>query len=191
VPDPFVSVADLTDMLGRDCSSAGGTIAVDAACDMCRTVSEQDFNRGTTTGTFDGTGTDALLLPQFPVNGVSAVAVVTTSGGERTWTTAGTADYAVRDDGTLLVINSAGTAEFGSEWPPGRQNVAVTYDHGYDDDDIPRDVRMVALAIAERLVLQGPALFETIGEVSRRWGVNQTDFTAGELRILRKYRRAT
>ena len=73
-------------------------------------------------------------------------------------------------------------------WPAGRQNVTVTYDHGWPDEDIPRDLRMVALAIATRLFVQGPSAQETIGDVSVRYAANATDLTAGELRILNKYR---
>jgi hypothetical protein len=40
--------------------------ARDAACDMCRTIAEQDFNSATARTRLDGTGTDALLLPNCP-----------------------------------------------------------------------------------------------------------------------------
>ena len=73
-------------------------------------------------------------------------------------------------------------------WPAGRQNVEVTYKHGYTPAELPRSVRMVALHIASRLVIQGVAQYETIGDVQMRYGVNATDLTDGERRILRKYR---
>ena len=49
---------------------------------------------------------------------------------------------------------------------------------------------MVALAIAARLVLQGPMLEETVGETRAKYAVASTDLTANELRILRKYKQA-
>ena len=64
MPDPFISPQDVSDLLGRDVTLDPGAItAVAGACDVIRGITEQDFNRGTTTETLDGTDTDALLLP--------------------------------------------------------------------------------------------------------------------------------
>lgn len=187
MPDPFISVQDLEDYLGREVTAdPGALIAVDAACDMCRTVSEQTFNAGTATVTLDGTGTDALLLPQRPANTVGTVVV---SGGTVT-------DYVLKDNGVLVrKLPVTAAIDYWSEvpyptavWPAGRQNVEVTYTHGYASADIPRDVAMVALAIASRLVVQGPASFETVGDSSVRYAVANTDLTNGEKAILTKYR---
>jgi hypothetical protein len=67
--------------------------------------------------------------------------------------------------------------------------VRVTYDHGYADADLPRDVRMVALSLASRLIVQGPALQERRGDDSVTYAVANTDLTNGERLILHKYRR--
>lgn len=185
---PFVSRQDLTDYLGRDVTAdAGALIAVDSASQMCRTISEQSFTRGTTTDYFNGTGTDALLLPELPVNSVGTVSV-SDSSAPPTWTTAGTADYAINGDGILYATNTAGTALFGTCWPKGRHNIAVTYDHGYDS--VPEDVRMVALSIASRLLVQGPASFEVLGDAQVRYAAESTAVMPTEKLILRKYRRA-
>lgn len=178
--DPFITAEDVVGYLGRGgTADAGILMAVDAACDICRTVAEQTFNEvvgGTVTR--DGTGTDTIILPELPVSAAGTVAV---NGGTIT-------DYALNGNGVLL----RGTAGSGPRpvWPQGRQNVVVTYDHGYPDADLPRDVRMVAVAIASRLVLQGPALQEAVGDVSVRYAVANTDLTAGEQAILRKYRQS-
>jgi hypothetical protein len=178
MPNPFISTKDIVDYLGRGgTADPGMIIAADAACDMVRTMAEQSFNRDTTTVTLDGTGTDALLLPDMPVSGAGTVTV---NGGTVT-------DYTLASNGILL----RGTAGVDPRptWPTGRQNITVTFDHGYSDQDIPRDIRMVALSVASRLVSQGPVIQEGIGNVNVRYGVNATDFTNGELMILRKYRR--
>lgn len=181
-PDPFITTTDLVNYLGRGgTADPGMVIAVDAACDICRDIAEQSFNAGTSTVTLDGTGTDALLLPEFPV---SAAGTVTVNGTAVT-------DYVLNGNGTLI----RRVADFEEwtcntlTWPEGRQNVTVTFEHGYADADMPRSVRMVALAVAARLVVQGPAVQESVGGVSVRYGVNSTDLTTGELRILKKYRR--
>jgi hypothetical protein len=73
-------------------------------------------------------------------------------------------------------------------WPSGRQNIVVTYNYGYADVDLPRDVRVVALSIASRLVVQGVATEESIGATRIKYAGAATDITLGERMILRKYR---
>lgn len=189
MPDPFISRQDLTDYLGRDVTADDGALAcVDAACDIVRDVAEQTFNRGTTTETYDGSGTDALLLRELPVNTVGTVQVLA-DATVGSWSTAGTADYALNGNGVLLAMNNAGTWGYGTEWPSGRQNVRVTYDHGYADADIPRSVRMVALTVASRLLIQGPTIFENLGDLNVRYAAESTALMPTERLILRKYRR--
>lgn len=185
---PFISRDDLSDYLGRDVSADDGAlIAVDSACEIVRTLTEQDFNEVTETIKLDGTGTDTLLLPQSPVSTVGTVVV-----------NAGTLesdDYAFTEEGRLF--RTSGTATNSSwvrggqplaYWAPGRQNVEVTYTHGYAGT-VPSDVRMVALMLAYRMVSQGGAISEQVGVVSKRYAAAATDLTNGEAAILRKYRR--
>lgn len=177
MPDPFITVQDLVSYLGR-----GGTadppmiLATDAACDTCRTVAERQFNAGTSTVVLDGSGTDALLLPELPVTAAGTVVV---NGGTVT-------DYVLNGNGILF----RGTAGCYPRpvWPAGRQNVTVTYSHGYAEADLPGDVKMVALSIASRLVVQGVALEESVGPVRVKYAVAASDLTNGERRILGKYR---
>jgi hypothetical protein len=188
LPDPFISRDDLTDYLGRDVTADDGAlIAVDAACDTVRTIAEQSFNEATSTVTLDGSGTDALLLPELPV---SAAGTVVVSGGTVT-------DYVLKDNGVLVrKLADPTVVDWDSDvsptlirWPAGRQNVVVTYDHGYADADLPRDVRMVALSLASRLIVQGVATAERVGDNTITYAGPATDLTAGEKAILRKYRR--
>jgi len=178
LPDPFITSQDLTDLLGRNVTSdPGATIAIDAACDTVRTFTEQQINRGTSTVTLDGSGTDALVLPQLPVASLGTVTVAGSS----------VSDYALKDNGVL--IRTGGTASTTTlTWPMGRQNVAITYVHGYLDADIPRDLRSVALALAQRIVVQGPAIQENSGQQGIRYAGPAHDLTKTEQAILRKYR---
>lgn len=192
MPDPFITRDELSDYLGRDVNADDGALlCVEAACDICRTVAEQTFNRGTSTEVYDGSGTDALLLRQTPVNSIGTVAV---SDGSHppTYNVAGTADYALSSTGILFATDTAGTSRFGTTWPAGRQNVRITYDHGYTigtAGDVPDDVRMVALTVASRLLVQGPALYENMGDVNVRYAAESTALMPTERLILRKYRR--
>jgi hypothetical protein len=171
VANSFIDTQELSDSLGRDLSSQDGAqLAIDMACATCRTIAEQDFTEATETIALDGTGTDALLLPQLPVSSISSVTVSGTA----------TTAYVLTDRGML--VKQSGV------WPRGRQNVVVKYKHGYRSTDVPDDVRMVALELAKRLVIQGPAVSETNGDVSVRYGLNADDLTANERRILRKHR---
>jgi hypothetical protein len=192
----------LGDYLGRDVNlDDGALICVDAACEIVRDTTGCLFNAATDTVTLDGTGTDALLLPETPV---SAAGTVTVNGG-----TLGTADYSLGENGALIA--NVGTVAFGWDWgwnpypwppygfgltagaavwPKGRNNITVTYDHGYADADIPRSVRFVALGIAARMLVQGVAKSENLGDRSIVYATAATDLTMGERNILRKYKQA-
>jgi hypothetical protein len=182
--DPFIAPQDLVDYLGRGTiTDPGMLIATDAACDICRDIAGQTFNLETSTVTLDGTGTDALLLPELPV---TAAGTVTVAGSAVT-------DFVLNGNGILFRKTSGTDVDYTNAcrtliWPEGRQNITVTYQHGYADADLPRSVRMVALAIASRLVVQGVAVEESNGPVSVKYANAATDLTAGELRILQRYR---
>lgn len=173
----FITVQDLSSYLGRDVTSDdGATFAIGAACDTVRSIAEQAFTYGTATETYDGTGTDCILLRRLPVANAGTVSV---DGAAVT-------DYMLSDNG-LLLRGTAGVLPRPT-WPEGRQNVTVTYEHGYQDSSLPRDVRMVALSLASRLIVQGVAVQETVGDASVRYAGPASDLTAGEQMILAKYR---
>jgi hypothetical protein len=179
MPDPFITREDLSDYLGRDVTEdPGALIAIDAACDMVRTIAERDFNAGSATLSLDGTGTDAVLIPNryLPVNSAGTGVVSGTAE----------ADFMVNDNGVLLRGTSGAYPR--PTWPCGRQNVSVTLDYGYETVDLPRDVRVVALSIAARLAVQGVAAEEQVGQVRVKYAGAATDLTNGERAILKKYR---
>lgn len=173
MPDSFITVDELSDYLGRSVSAdPAAQLAVDGACAVIRTISEQDFTESTETVTLDGTGTDALVLSQLPISSVQSVTV------------AGTADTNYALSGTGVLVKTSGV------WPRGRQNVTVKYRHGYRSTDIPADIRQVALGLAARQLVQGPknAMAETNGDVQIRYATAASDLTNNELRILRRHR---
>lgn len=175
--DPFISEADVVELLGRgDPSDPGLTIAVTSACDIVRDAAGQVFTAVPQDSvTLDGTDTDALPLPERPVTTIRTVSVEGTAVD----------DYTVNDNGILFRGTVTGD---GSTWPRGRQNVTVVYDHGYADGEVPASVRMVALGLASRLWVQGVAVSESIGQSSVTYGGPASELTKTELLILSKYR---
>lgn len=176
----FLTITEVGDYIGRDLSADDGAIlAVSMACETVRSLTEQDFTP-TVGGTaiLDGTGTDCLLLPQTPVTAAGTVAIDGTA--------LAATDYKVTSEGELFRTDGTATSPV-AYWPQGRRNISVTYDYGYAGT-APDDVRMVALAIATRLITQGGAVQETVGQVSKKYAAAATDLTNGERAILRRYK---
>ncbi len=184
---PFISRDDLGDHLGGiDLSTDASALqAVDAACDWVRDITGQVLNYvEDEVVLMDGTGTDALLLPQLPVVEVTDVIVGDYADQSNyRWT--------LHDDGVLMwewLVEGSSIAPTRARWPIGRNNVEITYTHGYTDATFPRSLRMVALEIAARFYRQpGGAVFEQLGQHAVRWDSSPGDLPAGFDRILRKH----
>ena len=146
MPDPFISRDDLTDYLGRDVTGDDGAlIAVDAACDTVRTIAEQDFNPPPAPSRSTGRARTRCCCRSCR-----------STRPARSWCRGGTVtDYVLNGNGVLIrKLADPTVIDWDTDispplirWPAGRQNVVVTYDHGYADADLPRDVRMVALSL--------------------------------------------
>jgi hypothetical protein len=176
--DPFITAQDVVDILGRGSTSdAGIAIAISAACDVVRTFTEQSITEATETIALDGSGTDVLLLPERPATSVTSVSV----GGTAI------SDYALQEQRAVLYRGGT-AADAQTTWPDGRMNVSVTYTHGYTSTTLPRDLKMVALQLAQRVVVQGVAISEQLGDVRVQYAAPALDLTPGERLILTKYR---
>ena len=176
MPDPLISEQDLADYVARPAAASdpAATAAVDAASEVCRTIAEQVFNQvEDDVVVLNGTGTRKLNLPELPVIEVSEV----TNGNDEALVADD--DWVLSSDGMLYRV--------GGNWVKGDQNFTITYTHGYADEDLPRDVRMVALALAGRIYMQGPAVFESIGNRQVRYAGPAMDLSATENVILRKH----
>jgi hypothetical protein len=173
---PFITTTELTEKLGQDAVTARGTACITAACDVVRLYTGLSITPGTTTVELDGTGTDTLPLPERPI--LNAGTVVE-SGGTLVLDT----DYVI-GDGVLYrkpgVIDSGWSyPELRTYWWPGRQNVEVTFEHGYTTT--PPEIKETALTIAGRLFTRTDpdVVFESQGQRSIRWrdgeGMNGTE----------------
>lgn len=180
--EPFVSVEELGEYLGQNLTdSAKAQIAVESACDIVRSLTEQVLNEILSDSIkLDGTDTDALLLPQQPVTSIIEVSDGAT-------VLVADDDYKLDDNGVLL-------KPWPGVWTKGRQNISVTYNHGYPQSVFPDDLRAVALDIAARIFQQagsgGNILTETIGLYSVRYDAagGNNIVTLNHDRILAKYR---
>jgi hypothetical protein len=187
----FISTADLGEFLRQDLSSdAMAIIAINAACQVV--IDELNQEVGLVYGDeilIDGSGTEALLLPELPVLGIMSVTLETDS----TVLTEGT-EWRLGDNGIIYRID-------GLTWPATRAGVRVNYDHGWATTlaeegsgdsavaPIPDSIRLVALAVAARVYATGTVgvggvSSETIGDYSYKLGSEGA--SASELTTLEK-----
>lgn len=180
VSEPFISRDDLASKLFKAPGSLDddelALIAVDAACDLVRDECQQQLSRvdgATIIFSPDGDHRD-LLLPELPVE-IDEVRV----------------DGDVVLDWVLMkggILRLTGEADW-SSWPAGDANVEVDCDHGYLPDDLPRQIRLVALSIASRIYRQGIVRQQTTGATSVTYSVAaSTDLSSGERIICRRHR---
>lgn len=176
VTDPFISSSDLSEYLERDLDEDKALIAVDSACDIVRGYMEIPVNvQEDEEITIDGSGTDALVLPSRPVVEVSSVALE--------------GDALVADEDYKVDLEKGMIYLLGScrGWRRGRLNYEVTYSHGWEPDDIPRRIRMVALNVAARIYDQGIVQQESVGGYQVVYGTGDAvGLSANEMRILDK-----
>lgn len=187
----LITVQNLVDYAGVS-SGAKATLAVDAANQIVKTLTEQHLEEvQDDVILMDGTGTDTVLLPELPVTEVSSVY-------ENDELLTELEDYVLSHDGTLVrlptvVDNGWSTQTLRRNWPIGERNLEITYTHGYASNALPNDLKMVALSIASRLFNEsaGNVISETLGQYSVRYSdTGSSDLTFTEKTILRKYRRA-
>lgn len=185
---PYIDTDDLSTFLGIDANTTKGTAIVSAACGAVRAYTGQTLTAGTATVYIDGSGTDVLHLPENPIN---AAGTVIESGGTLTLDS----DYKVTEE-ALYRIPGTVTPDgdwcwLRDYWWPGRQNVAVTYEYGYDS--VPEELKQVTILIAARLYNQpatGGIAFQSLGEYSVRYDSAGSDLTRVERDLLRIYKRA-
>jgi hypothetical protein len=140
----WIDADDLGIYLQRDFTADPlADYACEAAADVVRTHANQNLDLEDAEDIkVDGTGTDALLLPEHPVLAVGAITDGTTVLVENT-------DWVLNPrTGIVYRLNDL-------VWTRGRQNISVTYTHGYSIDDVPEAVRLVTLQVAGRIYAAG------------------------------------
>lgn len=148
----LASVADLEARLGRDLTAgpqlARATALLDDASAAVRSYTAQQFTRSTTTERVTPPVRGPVVLPQQPVNDVTAVASALGVAQMYLWD--GLNLY-VGDYLSGVVINLAAAYYDGGRYYDGftrRQPIDVTYDHGFTA--IPDEIVAVVCQIAGR-----------------------------------------
>lgn len=149
---PYISPEDLEAFLGVPLPvpvDLMTVIALDSACDAVRSFIGQRINRVNDDVIYiDGTGRDSFRLPERPVREIHEIQE----------------DGSVVEPGTYPDHNWKYNPKTGvvsrvrnNKWAVGRHNIMVTYDHGYDVDQVPldmvvpADLRLVTLVVARRV----------------------------------------
>lgn len=145
---PYISEADLEAFLGVSVASdLMLSIALDSACDAVRSFIGQRINRLNDDVVYlHGSGRDSIRLPERPVREITELQL----------------DGAVVDPGTypdhdwMVQTNTGMIIRQNDKWRVGRNNIKVTYSHGWDvvapfDSVVPADLRMVTLVVARRV----------------------------------------
>jgi hypothetical protein len=150
-PEEFAAIRGVT----YDPTDQAVVLALEGASDLVRSVTEQRLDHiADDEVTLDGTGTSSLLLPELPVTEVSEIVVLDDAGNEEALTTA---DWRLRADAGILWRIGVGAT-----WTRGRENIRVTYSHGYllpgestTDDPapaaLPADIELVVCQLAWRI----------------------------------------
>lgn len=171
---PFATEADLEALVGHAVDTTRATLLLDLAeGEVLAAAGVPVYEQLGEVITVHGTGSDTILLPSYPVTAVASVTVDGTlvDTDLYTWTRAG----------VLERVSGA--------WTVGRDNVAVTYTHGYPAADIPSEFRLVTLKVAAR-ALENPygLTQESLGNLSRSWAAGMELTEAERATVLRALR---
>lgn len=177
---PFISVPELAAFLHReiDPDDELAEMACDSGSEIVRDYCRQQFNFVEDDEVrLDGSGTDAIMLPELPIVDVTEVSVE----GEAL----DTDQYILGDVNAGILYRLPVT----STWTEGRGNVMVTYSHGYSisgPGNVPSGVRIVAIYVAARIWDQGIVMNESVGGYSA--GYSDALLTPAEKQILARHR---
>ena len=175
--DKFASVELLSAYLMEDIDPEDlmANIALASATEAIRQYCDQFLSLVVDDDTIiDGSGSDTVLLPEFPVIDVDTVVDLNTDVEMEA-----PADYVFEAAAGMLVRRNG-------VWPIERLSISVKYTHGYSR--IPPDIQMVCVAIAARAVAQDGAEHEGTGTFNETYAGQPGTITKDERRILDRYR---
>lgn len=190
---PFISLANLGSYMGQDLTGNDmASIAIDAACETVRSYTRRQINYlADDEIVLNGSGTDTLLLPEWPVIALADVV-----------------EDDVDVDADLYVVQGSRLVRTDwALWSRGKANVTLTYSHGYAVQEadvvavtgparVPSDLRDVALSIASNLMSVSETRYhsqsprDSVGGSEPVEGPGPTMLTAEQCAVLSSYRNA-
>lgn len=177
---PFVTEQEFANYLRTSFDEEDAATAAQLLADAQGTIEDevgQRLEQSTDTVTLDGSGTEELLLPRWPVTAVTSVTVTEASGTVKVLSTP--ADYSWSQSGVLT--------RKGGCWPDGDRSVDVVYTPGYAQ--LPTNVKRICRRLAAS-AWHNPAGAdsEDTGDHRVRWAAPGGELTTGEKRMLDPYR---
>lgn len=179
---PFITSADLASYTQNDALDSGlAIIALDAASQAVRAYCDQDLDVTTYTSRWlNGKGTRHLVLPNFPINTITALTAYTLRDDASPESLTENVDYVL--DYKTGVITRIDGGVFAND----RQNVSVSYTYG--KASIASDIRLVALQVAARIYEVGIVTNESNGGQSATYMEGAGQLNRNEKDALRRYR---
>lgn len=165
-------------------------LLVDIAVDNVINYLNYDFRKRDYVEVYDGDNSDRLILNNYPVNSVSSIAKYDSlTGGFQTLIQ--DVDYSrlIIKDKTMVILE-------GGLFEAGNQNYQVSYNAGYDGNDLPKDIKLGLLELASLYFnesSQGQGMLFVIQKNRPQMGMTESFDKDAEQRILetrfQKYRR--
>ncbi len=174
---------------GSLASVASGTISVlaSAATAAIERYCHREFASASRTETYDGDGTDELILRGFPVVSIDAVTITDDDGTEYDVDT-DDLDFNANTGLLFFAPDAEGDWDY---WPKGRQNIEVEYTAGFSG--VPADVQEACVELMAVMYSQAsrdPTLTsERLGDWQASYGtyLDQQGLPGNVVRLLAPY----
>lgn len=165
-------------------------LLIDIAVDNAINYLNYDFRKKDYVEVYDGDNTDRLILNNYPVNSVSSIAKYDSLTRSFRTLVQGV-DYSrlIIKDKMMIVLE-------GNLFEAGNQNYQVSYNAGYDENELPKDIKLGILELASLYFnesSQGQGMLFVIQKNRPQMGMTENFDKNAEQRIFetrfQKYRR--
>lgn len=185
----YATVAQFATLLGTTEAGlsaeqrARAELLLDLAAGVIDDELGQSLIQEETTVELDGTGTDVLLLPRWPVTAMASVTVIDDLD-EDPVEVVEDVDFRWSRDGRLRRLCRC--------WPCVERAVTVTYTAGYPDEEIPAGIQSITLRLARQgWENPGGKESERLGDWNAKWARAEMLPTTAEKAKIGLYRART
>jgi len=136
---PYASPDELNDLLGYEVEPARASLLLELASTLIDEEAGQPIGEERVTDVVDGSGNQWLVVPRWPVAGISEVKILAADGDK----TLAESAYRWSRSGWLYRVDD--------HWPHRPRSVEVTYDAGWEEGSTGYETaRLVCLDVAAR-----------------------------------------